>query len=75
MSAIVNLEEWVARRGGRGRYTARFNSRNSPHIRASLSHHHGANFGVAGPSGDGVLYNDGTSYVLLNDDCFLLLNG
>ena len=32
--------------------------------------------GGGGPSGSGVLYNDGSSYVLLNDgSSFLLLNG
>ncbi len=30
---------------------------------------------LGGPSGDGLLYNDGSSYVLLNDTCFILLNG
>jgi hypothetical protein len=28
-----------------------------------------------GPTGDGLLLNDGASYLLLNDDSFLLING
>lgn len=30
---------------------------------------------AAGPDGDGVLLNDDTSFVLLNDESYLLLNG
>lgn len=30
---------------------------------------------ASGPDGDGVLLNDAASYVLLNDESYLLLNG